>query len=79
MYDCLANYAAEYRVLGKKGEGAFSEVIKAQRSDNGKYYAIKVMKKQYKSVEHVTKEREIQALRRLSPHPNIINLEEVLL
>ena len=31
----------EYRLVAKKGEGTFSEVLKAQCIKNGKYYAIK--------------------------------------
>lgn len=34
----------EYRVLSKKGEGTFSEVIKAQRISDGVFCAIKRMK-----------------------------------
>ena len=103
----------EYRLIGKKGEGTFSEVLKAQCIKNGKYVAIKCMKNHFDSLEQVPpprapsvpaqrhpprrcgKERpsltrprtsppqvnnlrEIQALRRLSPHPGIIKLCEVL-
>ena len=32
----------------------------------------------FKSIDQVNNLREIQALRRLMPHPNIVNLEEVL-
>lgn len=89
---------AEYRLIAKKGEGTFSEVLKAQvryrarcerfttsrgRSSsqsikNGKYLAIKCMKNKFESIDQVNNLREIQALRRLSPHPNIIKLYEVL-
>ena len=68
----------KYKLLGKKGEGTFSEVLKAQDSGSGKMVAIKCMKNHFDSVEQVNKLREIQALRRLSPHPNIITLHEVL-
>eukprot|EP01062_Namystynia_karyoxenos_P077090 TRINITY_DN768_c2_g1_i1.p1 TRINITY_DN768_c2_g1~~TRINITY_DN768_c2_g1_i1.p1 ORF type:complete len:482 (+),score=163.45 TRINITY_DN768_c2_g1_i1:81-1448(+) len=68
----------KYRLLGRKGEGTFSEVLKAQCTKNSKYVAIKCMKNHFDSVEQVNRLREIQALRRLSPHPNIIKLYEVL-
>eukprot|EP00668_Euglena_longa_P000665 GGOE01000807.1.p1 GENE.GGOE01000807.1~~GGOE01000807.1.p1 ORF type:complete len:408 (-),score=120.39 GGOE01000807.1:235-1458(-) len=68
----------KYRVLGKKGEGTFSEVLKAQCTKNGKYVAIKCMKNHFDSVEQVNRLREIQALRRLSPHPHVIKLYEIL-
>ena len=44
----------------------------------GKFMAIKCMKTTFPSVDQVNNLREIQALRRLSPHPNIVKLEEVL-
>jgi len=40
--------------------------------------AIKCMKNTFESIDQVNNLREIQALRRLSPHPNIITLLEVL-
>ena len=70
--------ATEYRLISKKGEGTFSEVIKAQSLKNSQYVAIKCMKNQFDSIEQVNNLREIQALRRLSPHSNIIRLLEVL-
>ncbi|KAK9841856.1 hypothetical protein WJX81_007585 [Elliptochloris bilobata] len=67
----------KYRLLSKKGEGTFSEVLKAQCLRSAKYVAIKVMKNHFDSLEQVDNLREVQALRRLS-HPNIITLLEVL-
>ena len=69
---------AEYRLIAKKGEGTFSEVLKAQSIKNGKYFAIKCMKNHFDSIEQVNNLREIQALRRLSPNPGVIKLYEVL-
>lgn len=68
----------KYRLIAKKGEGTFSEVLKAQSIKNGKYLAIKCMKNHFDSIEQVNNLREIQALRRLSPNPHIIKLYEVL-
>ena len=68
----------EYRLVSKKGEGTFSEVFKAQSTLTGKYVAIKCMKSHFDSNEQVNNLREVQALRRLSPHPNIIKLLEVI-
>jgi len=67
----------KYRLISKKGEGTFSEVLKAQCIKTGQYVAIKCMKNTFESIEQVNNLREIQALRRLSPHPNIITLLEV--
>ena len=68
----------EYRLINKKGEGTFSEVLKAQSIKTKKMVAIKCMKNTYKNIDQVTNMREIQALRKLTPHPNIIKLIEVL-
>lgn len=69
---------SEYRLVAKKGEGTFSEVLKAQSLITGEYFAIKCMKSRFKNLDQVNSLREIQALRRLNPYPNIIDLEEVL-
>mmetsp|Transcript_75752 Transcript_75752/g.239562 ORF Transcript_75752/g.239562 Transcript_75752/m.239562 type:complete len:568 (+) Transcript_75752:190-1893(+) len=68
----------KYRLISKKGEGTFSEVLKAQSIKTGKSYAIKCMKNHFDSIDQVNNLREIQALRRLAGHPNIIKLHEVL-
>jgi len=68
----------KYKLISKKGEGTFSEVLKAQSIKTGRYVAIKCMKNHFDSLDQVNNLREIQALRKLSPHPNIIKLLEVL-
>mmetsp|Transcript_178255 Transcript_178255/g.433682 ORF Transcript_178255/g.433682 Transcript_178255/m.433682 type:complete len:520 (-) Transcript_178255:94-1653(-) len=68
----------KYRLISKEGEGTFSEVLKAQSIKSGKYTAIKCMKNRFDSIDQVNNLREIQALRRLAGHPNIIKLHEVL-
>jgi len=68
----------KYRLISKKGEGTFSEVLKAQSIKSGKHVAIKCMKNHFDSIDQVNNLREIQALRRLVGHPNIIKLHEVL-
>uniref|UniRef100_A0A8C5PV80 MAPK/MAK/MRK overlapping kinase n=1 Tax=Leptobrachium leishanense TaxID=445787 RepID=A0A8C5PV80_9ANUR len=67
-----------YKTVGKIGEGTFSEVLKTLSLKDGNYYACKKMKQLFKSTEQVNNLREIQALRRLSPHPNILILHEVV-
>ncbi|XP_032338591.1 MAPK/MAK/MRK overlapping kinase isoform X5 [Camelus ferus] len=68
----------DYKAIGKIGEGTFSEVMKMQSLRDGNCYACKQMKQHFDSVEQVNNLREIQALRRLNPHPNILTLHEVL-
>lgn len=64
----------QYRLGPKKGDGTFSQVFKATKIDTGQTVAIKCMKKQYESIDKVKKLPEIQALKLLSPHENIIKL-----
>jgi renal tumor antigen len=68
----------KYRLVAKKGEGTFSEVLKAQNVHDHRFVAIKCMKSHFDSIDQVNNLREIQALRRLSPHAHIVALEEVL-
>ncbi|XP_076979726.1 MAPK/MAK/MRK overlapping kinase isoform X2 [Tamandua tetradactyla] len=67
-----------YKAICKIGEGTFSEVMKMQSLRDGNYYACKQMKQHFESIEQVNNLREIQALRRLNPHPNILTLHEVV-
>lgn len=72
-------FQLEYRFISKKGEGTFSQVLKAKCLATNELVATKCMKEQFSSIEQVNSLREIQALKRLNPHPNIINLYEVIL
>ncbi|XP_059815335.1 MAPK/MAK/MRK overlapping kinase-like isoform X4 [Hypanus sabinus] len=67
----------DYCLIAKIGEGTFSEVWKAQSLKDGTYYACKKMKQYFESLEEVNNLREIQAMRRLSLHPNILQLHDV--
>uniref|UniRef100_A0A6I8PNJ5 MOK protein kinase n=1 Tax=Ornithorhynchus anatinus TaxID=9258 RepID=A0A6I8PNJ5_ORNAN len=51
---------------------------KMQSLRDGTYYACKQMKQHFESIEQVNNLREIQAMRRLNPHPNILTLHEVV-
>eukprot|EP00002_Diphylleia_rotans_P009271 TRINITY_DN1935_c0_g2_i1.p1 TRINITY_DN1935_c0_g2~~TRINITY_DN1935_c0_g2_i1.p1 ORF type:complete len:504 (-),score=122.94 TRINITY_DN1935_c0_g2_i1:599-2110(-) len=73
-----AGVLQKYKVFSKKGEGTFSEVLKAQSLKSGELVAIKRMKNHFESIEQVNSLREIQALKRLSPHPNVIKLVEYI-
>ncbi|GFH55837.1 serine/threonine protein kinase [Chaetoceros tenuissimus] len=68
----------KYKLICKKGEGTFSEVVCGENIENGQQYAIKCMKSSFGSLDEVNNLREVEALRRLTPHPHIVNLEEVL-
>ncbi|KAJ3291687.1 hypothetical protein HK104_005877, partial [Borealophlyctis nickersoniae] len=62
----------------KLGEGTFSEVLKVKHKKSGKVFAMKRFRKHFNSHEEVENLREIQALRRLNPHPHVVDLEEVI-
>ena len=66
-------------MIGKLGEGAFSEVFKAQEINTGDFVAIKCLKKRYTNMEEVNSLPEIRALKLLSSQKNIINLLEIVL
>ncbi|XP_073683212.1 MAPK/MAK/MRK overlapping kinase-like isoform X1 [Garra rufa] len=68
----------DYRTIKKIGEGTFSEVMKVQSLKDGKYYACKTMKQTIESVDQAHSLREVQAMKRLSPHPNILQLQELI-
>ncbi|XP_064185786.1 MAPK/MAK/MRK overlapping kinase-like isoform X3 [Anguilla rostrata] len=68
----------DYKIIKKIGEGTFSEVVKTQSLKDGKYYACKTMKQPIDSLEQANNMREVQAMKRLSPHPNIIQLHEIV-
>ncbi|CAF0918078.1 unnamed protein product [Brachionus calyciflorus] len=68
----------KYRMLNKKGEGTFSEVIKCQNIKDGTFWACKKMKQRYNSTDELKEIREIQALRYLSKNPYILQLHEVV-
>ncbi|XP_066550724.1 MAPK/MAK/MRK overlapping kinase isoform X2 [Amia ocellicauda] len=68
----------DYRIIHKLGEGTFSEVVKTQSLKDGSYYACKTMKQPLESLEQANNLREVQAMKRLSPHPNILQLHELI-
>ncbi|KAL7861752.1 hypothetical protein SRHO_G00131930 [Serrasalmus rhombeus] len=67
-----------YKIIKKIGEGTFSEVVKVQNLKDGKYYACKKMKQSINSLEQAHNLREVQAMKRLSPHANILQLHELI-
>jgi len=67
-----------YKVVRERGEGTFSKVIEAKNLKTNQRVAIKCMKSKFKDRDRVNRLREIQALKILSPHDNIISLLEVV-
>ena len=48
------SYMRKYRLVAKKGEGTFSEVLRAQNVKDGKYHAIKCMKNRFDNIDQVS-------------------------
>lgn len=72
------NMLQRYRVISKKGEGSFADVLTCENTRDGKLYAIKRLKRRFSSTTEVLNLAEIQALRRLTPHVNIVQLHDVI-
>ena len=60
------------------GEGTFSEVFKAQCKKTGIFVAMKCMKSSFNSRDQVNNLKEIQTLKRLAAHSNVIQLLDIL-
>ena len=71
-------FGPNFIVLDKMGEGSFAEVFKVRGRYTNELYAIKRLKKRYRSIEEANKLPEILALKALQGHPNIIKLIDVL-
>ena len=55
-----------------------STVRKAKNIETNTKVALKFLKQTYDSIEEVSRIKEIQALKKLPPHPNIIKMIELL-
>lgn len=71
-------FGSDFINLGKLGEGSYAEVFKVKSLRTNEIYAIKRLKKRYRSTEEANKLPEILALRALQGHPNIVRLIDVL-
>ncbi|KAI9094954.1 kinase-like domain-containing protein [Phlyctochytrium arcticum] len=68
----------KYNITKQIGDGSFGVVLKAQHAETGELVAIKKMKQKYYNWEDAINLREVKALVKLSNHPNIVKLKEVL-
>ena len=70
----MQNYCLNQKI----GEGSFSEVYWATNLLNKQEVAIKILKAKFESSHEAYRTPEIKNLQKLYPHPNIIQLEEIL-
>ncbi|KAJ3022827.1 hypothetical protein HKX48_005160 [Thoreauomyces humboldtii] len=68
----------KYLVTKQIGDGSFGVVLKGQHNETGELVAIKKMKQKYYNWEEAVNLREVKSLVKLSNHPNIVKLKEVL-
>merc|ERR1712060_187066 len=65
----------KYKLLEKVGEGSYGVVYRAMHKKNDGIYALKRLKPLKSFTSHF---REISALKRISPHENLVSLHEVI-
>lgn len=68
----------DYKVLEKIGEGSFSEVYRARHKRTGFYYAAKKLTKVYADSAEALQCSEIQMMKLLDYHPNVVSLIDIL-
>jgi renal tumor antigen len=73
----MSRFAHKIHVLGKLGEGSFADVFKVEFDGDPGLYALKRLRKRYRTFDEVKDLQEILILQALQGHPNIVNLVDV--
>ncbi|KAK7198537.1 protein kinase [Novymonas esmeraldas] len=68
----------KYEVLTQIGDGTFGSVAKAVSKKTGQLVAIKKMKQKFYTWEECVKLPEVDVVRRIHGHPNVVKLREVI-
>ncbi|CUF66151.1 protein kinase, putative [Bodo saltans] len=68
----------KYDLLQQIGDGTFGSVAKGVHKKTGQLVAVKRMKQKYYTWDECIKLPEVQVLRKLQAHPNVIKLREVV-
>ncbi|XP_055599244.1 MAPK/MAK/MRK overlapping kinase-like [Uranotaenia lowii] len=69
---------ADYKILEKIGEGSFSEVYQIRQRRTGLHYAAKKLNKLYKTSAEALECSEIQVMKVLDYHPNVVSFVDIL-
>ncbi|KAL7521345.1 hypothetical protein ACHAWX_006018 [Stephanocyclus meneghinianus] len=67
-----------YELSSQIGDGTFGRVMKATSKDGGEVVAIKHIRKKFKTWKACVDLREVQSLRMMGCHPNIVLMKEVI-
>ncbi|GET89653.1 mitogen activated protein kinase, putative [Leishmania tarentolae] len=68
----------KYEILAQIGDGTFGSVAKAVSKKTGQLVAIKKMKQKFYTWEECVKLPEVDVVRRIHGHPNVVKLREVI-
>ncbi|KPI85196.1 putative protein kinase [Leptomonas seymouri] len=68
----------KYELIAQVGDGTFGSVVKAVLKKTGQLVAIKKMKQKFYTWEECVKLPEVDIVRRVHGHPNIVKLREVI-
>ncbi|KAG5475245.1 hypothetical protein LSCM1_03356 [Leishmania martiniquensis] len=68
----------KYEILAQIGDGTFGSVSKAVSKKTGQLVAIKKMKQKFYTWEECIKLPEVEVVRRIHGHPNVVKLREVI-
>lgn len=74
----MAATESDFRIVSKLGEGSFAEVYKVRSNRDGNFYAVKRLKKRYRSIEEVNRLPEVLYLKQLQGHLNVIEFKDLI-
>lgn len=72
-----ANFLAKYRTLETLGHGGFSVVKRAQSLETNGFFAVKIVPLSF--AQPATLQREIEIMKKIGRHPNILELFDVFI
>lgn len=72
------NGMREYSIINQIGEGSYSKVYRVQKNHSSEFYAMKSLKKRYRTLEEVYQCQEIHVLGRISGNQNVLELKDVI-
>lgn len=68
----------KYEIIKQIGDGSYGTVAKAVHKKTNQLVAIKRMKQKYYTWDECIRLAEVQVLRKMNTHPNVVKLKEVL-